>query len=133
MRHRSLHWHSPYRINDTKIHQDPPGISGALIEGRQTYDLFVLASKADAVVVIGKDGSKQACSVAITSHTATVTAADAEEIWYTLDGSDPRFSMNRKQVATGGTVSTKAGETIKVVAFGASGKLTSDIAEATDK
>ena len=40
--------------------------------------------------------------------------------------------MNRKQVATGGTVSTKAGETIKVVAFGAAGKLTSAVAEATD-
>ena len=123
----------PYRINDTKIHQDPPGISGALIEGRQTYDLFVLASKADAVVVIGKDGSKQACTVAIASHSATVTAAGADEIWYTLDGSDPRFSANRKTVASGGTVATEAGQTIKVVAFGKGGKLTSDIAEDTDK
>lgn len=123
----------PYRINDTKIHQDPPGISGALIEGRQTYDLFVLASKADAVVVIGKDGSKQACTVEITSHSATVTAAGADEIWYTLDGSDPRFSANRKTVANAGTVATKEGETIRVVAFGKGGKLTSDIAEATDK
>ena len=61
-----------------------------------------------------------------------MTAADADEIWYTLDGSDPRFSMNRKQVATGGTVSTKAGETIRVVAFGKNGKLTSDVSEATD-
>ena len=123
----------PYRINDTKVHQDPPGISGALIEGRQTYDLFVLASKADAVVIIGKTASKQACTVSIASHSATVTAAGADEIWYTLDGSDPRFSANRKTVATGGTVATKAGETIKVVAFGKGGKLTSDVAEATDK
>ena len=61
-----------------------------------------------------------------------MTAADADEIWYTLDGSDPRFSMNRKQVASGGTVSTKAGETIRVVAFGKGGKLTSAVAEATD-
>ena len=123
----------PYRINDTKIHHDPVGVSGAVIEGRQTYDLFVLASKADAVVVIGKTGSQQACSVAIASHTATVTAADADAIYYTLDGSDPRFSANRDQVATGGTVTTEAGQTIRVVAFGKNGKLTSDIAEATDK
>lgn len=123
----------PYRINDTKVHLDPPGISGALIEGRQTYDLFVLASKADAVVIIGKTASKQACTVTIASHSATVTAAGADEIWYTLDGSDPRFSANRKTVATGGTVATKAGETIRVVAFGKGGKLTSDVAEATDK
>ena len=83
-------------------------------------------------MVIGKDGSKQACTVAIASHSATVTAADADEIWYTLDGSDPRFSANRKTVATGGTVATEAGQTIKVVAFGKGGKLTSDVAEATD-
>jgi len=108
-------------------------VSGAVIEGRQTYDLFVLASKAEAVVVVGKAGSQQACSVSIASHSATVTAADADEIWYTLDGSDPRFSMNRKQVASGGTVATTAGQTIRVVAFGKAGKLTSDIAEATDK
>lgn len=122
----------PYRINDTKIHNDPVGVSGAVIEGRQTYDLFVLASKAEAVVVVGKAGSQQACSVSIASHSATVTAADADEIWYTLDGSDPRFSMNRKQVASGGTVATKAGETIRVVAFSKTGKLTSAVAEATD-
>ena len=84
-------------------------------------------------MVIGKDGSKQACTVAIASHSATVTAAGADEIWYTLDGSDPRFSANRKTVANAGTVATKEGETIRVVAFGKGGKLTSDIAEATDK
>ncbi len=122
----------PYTIDDTKIHQDPPGISGALIEGRQIYDLFVLSSRADSIVVIGKSASQQACDVSIASHSATITAADAKEIWYTLDGSDPRFSANRTLIASGGTVATKSGETIKVVAFGAAGKLTSDIAEATD-
>ena len=55
------------------------------------------------------------------------------KVRYTLDGSDPRFSANRKTVASGGTVATEAGQTIRVVAFGKGGKLTSDIAEATDK
>lgn len=82
---------------------------------------------------MAKAASQQACTVAIASHSATVTAADADEIWYTLDGSDPRFSANRKTVATGGTVATEAGQTIRVVAFGKGGKLTSDVAEATDK
>ena len=123
----------PYTIDDTKIHQDPPGVSGALIEGRQIYDLFVLSSRADSVVVIGKDASQQACSVSLASHAATITAADAEAIWYTLDGSDPRFSANRTLIASGEKVTTKAGQTIKVVAFGKDGKLTSDVATATDK
>lgn len=122
----------PYKLNDTKIHNDPMGVSGAVVEGRQTYDLFVLGSKADAVYVAGLSANQQACSVSISGHTATVTAAGAAEIWYTLDGSDPRFSANRKAVATGGTVPTKAGETIRVVAFAAAGGLTSAIAEKTD-
>ncbi|RGC55199.1 hypothetical protein DXA92_05780 [Agathobaculum butyriciproducens] len=123
----------PYTIDDTKIHTDPPGVSGSLVEGRQIYDLFVLSSRADSVVVVAKAASKQACTVAIASHSATVMAEGSDEIWYTLDGSDPRFSANRMLVASGGTVATKAGETIKVVAFGKGGKLTSDVAEATDK
>lgn len=123
----------PYKINDTKVHTDPVGISGAVIEGRQTYDLFVLGSKADAVYTAGLTSKQQACTVAIASHEATVTAAGAAEIWYTLDGSDPRFSANRKAVATGGKVATEAGQTIRVVAFAAAGGLTSEIAEDTDE
>lgn len=123
----------PYKINDTKIHEDPVGVSGAVIEGRQTYDTFVLGSKADAVYTAGLAGKQQACAVSISSHTATVTADGADEIWYTLDGSDPRFSANRKAIATGGTVTTMEGETIRVVAFAKAGGLTSAIAEDTDE
>ena len=41
----------PYKIHETKIHKDPPGISGALIEGRQYMDFFVFEEKKDAVLV----------------------------------------------------------------------------------
>ena len=57
----------PYRINDTKIHQDPPGISGALIEGRQTYDLFVLSSQSGRRCRLSARWQQQACTVAIVS------------------------------------------------------------------
>lgn len=36
---------APVKLNDTKIHQDPPGISGNLLEGRFRYDCFVLDVK----------------------------------------------------------------------------------------
>ncbi len=32
----------PIKLNEAKVHQDPPGISGALLEGRYMYDAFVL-------------------------------------------------------------------------------------------
>lgn len=40
---------APLKIHDTKIHQDPPGISGNLIEGRYYYDCFVLEARKDGV------------------------------------------------------------------------------------
>lgn len=39
----------PVKLEEYKIHQDPPGISGALVEGRICYDAFVLENKAKAI------------------------------------------------------------------------------------
>ena len=121
------------QITELKINTTPQGISGTLIESRNLFDAFVVGSLAKGVYALVGNSLKQACTVAISSHTATVTAADAKEIWYTLDGSDPRFSLSRQMVATGGTVTTTTGQTIRAVAYGKEGKFTSDIAEDTDK
>lgn len=43
---------SPIKLQDYKIHMDPPGINGWLIEGRVRYDAFVLNEKAVAISVI---------------------------------------------------------------------------------
>lgn len=40
---------APTKLEDYKIHQDPPGISGSLVEGRICYDAFVLENKANAI------------------------------------------------------------------------------------
>ena len=40
---------APTKLEDYKIHQDPPGISGDLVEGRIVYDAFVLENKAKAI------------------------------------------------------------------------------------
>lgn len=40
---------APVKLEDYKIHADPPGISGALVEGRICYDAFVLDNKAKAI------------------------------------------------------------------------------------
>ena len=41
----------PTKIKDMKVHQDPPGISGALLEVRWLYDAFVLETKAKGIYV----------------------------------------------------------------------------------
>jgi len=40
---------APTKLEDYKIHIDPPGISGSLVEGRINYDAFVLDNKACAL------------------------------------------------------------------------------------
>lgn len=40
---------APIKLEDYKIHEDPPGISGSLVEGRINYDAFVLENKAMAI------------------------------------------------------------------------------------
>ena len=40
---------APTKLADYKIHQDPPGISGSLVEGRIVYDAFVLENKKKAI------------------------------------------------------------------------------------
>lgn len=40
---------APTKLEDYKIHVDPPGISGDLVEGRIVYDAFVLDNKVKAI------------------------------------------------------------------------------------
>ena len=127
-----LGWHqksveNPHQIADTKIHQDPPGISGDLLEGRFLYDGFVHGKKCGGVYAAVASGSKQATpTIAISGSTATVTSSGATSIKATTDGSDPRYSKTAVTIQSGGTVTVKSGETVKAVAYGT---FTSDVAE----
>ena len=40
---------APVKLSDYRIHENPPGISGSLVEGRFNFDAFVLENKADAI------------------------------------------------------------------------------------
>lgn len=40
---------APVKLEDYRVHQDPPGLSGALVEGRICYDAFVLDNKTKAI------------------------------------------------------------------------------------
>ncbi len=40
---------APIKLEDYKVHEDPPGISGSLVEGRINYDAFVLDNKAKGI------------------------------------------------------------------------------------
>ena len=44
---------APKQLEDYKTHDNPPGISGWLVEGRVIYDCFVLEEKGDAIYYHG--------------------------------------------------------------------------------
>ena len=105
----------PYKISDAKVHNDPVGVSGALIEGRHYYDAFVLGAKANGVYALVAEGSRLAAPVIKnTSGTITLTAAGADEIRYTVDGTDPRYSDSAKIYSGGFTADAGA---VKAAAF----------------
>ncbi len=87
---------APVKLNDTKLHRDPPGISGNLLEGRQYYDLFVFGAKCNGVYV-EVDSSKVNSLTAVTiDATGKITSKEDAQIKYTTDGSDPRYSKSAK-------------------------------------
>lgn len=45
---------APTKLEDYRVHQDPPGISGELVEGRIVYDAFVLDNKKKAIYYVEK-------------------------------------------------------------------------------
>lgn len=109
---------APAKISDTQIHTNPPGISGALIEGRQYYDCFVYGVKCEGIYVSvnTSDGSGKITATPTISAGGAISCADAGAvIKYTTDGSDPRYSSTAKS----GTQSdeTAAGTVVRAYAY----------------
>lgn len=120
----------PLKFKTLRILTDAPGIDGALLEGRHFFDAFVLGSKADGVYA----GVNTALKVGATTITPTgashaiTNATGSAVIYYTLDGSDPRYSKTRVQYAS--AVTLTSGQTIRAVGTKAN-MCDGDVAEAT--
>lgn len=108
---------APVKLNDTKLHTDPPGISGNLLEGRQYYDCFVLGAKANAIYVdvfTGVGGATITTAPTINTSTGELSESGAGAVYYyTVDGSDPRYST---KTITGQPSSPEVGTVIKAYA-----------------
>ena len=118
---------SPMKINDFKGHVDPPGLSGDLLEFRMMYDAFVLGKKADGVACACLPGTVTATpEIGGDTDLATITCATGgSTIYYTTNGSDPRYSTDAK-VYSGG-VEVKSGDELRAYAV-APGKFWSAVA-----
>lgn len=109
---------APQQLDDTKIHQDPPGLSGDLLEGRNIYDCFVKMAKADGIYASLENTATRVATPTATKSGTTVTLATTTSgatVVFTRDGSDPRYS---EHTTTGTSVTNvTAGEVIKAYAF----------------
>lgn len=118
----------PYKIRDAKVHEDPPGISGALLEGRSLYDAFVIGARANGVYAAVAAGDVCATpAISISGGNATITSTTSGAvIKYTVDGTDPRYSDTALTYTA--AVSVTSGQTVKAYAT-ANGKFASEVAE----
>lgn len=117
---------SPMKIKDFKGHVDPPGLSGDLIEFRMMYDAFVLGKKADGVLVGCLPNTVAADpKISMSGATATITA-EGSTIYYTTNGSDPRYSVDAKVYTA--AVTLAKGDQLRAYAK-AEGKFNSGVVE----
>ena len=106
---------APSNIEDAKVHKDHPGISGDLLEGRNYYDCFVIASRAKGVYVEVDTSKTEICAApAISAAGALTSTTGSVSFKYTTDGTDPRYSASAVEGQPSGVT---AGTTIKAYAF----------------
>lgn len=93
---------APEKLKDYKIHNDPPGISGNLVEYREYHDAFVLGAKANGALVCVDDAYK-INKPTITNNTSAFdlkTTTAGADLYYTTDGSDPRYSNSAMHIGS---------------------------------
>lgn len=110
----------PKQIVDANLHENPPGISGHLIDMRTVYGAFVYGALAEGCVILVENGKKTATPAATkgstTTSLASTTNSGTVDIYYTTDGTDPRYS-DTKTLYSAAFDNPTAGTVIKAVAF----------------
>ena len=104
---------APVKISETKLHKDPPGISGHLLEGREYYDCFVFGQRAWGVYaeIDTSSGKGAVCAAPVISSTGDISSeTSGAKIYCTTDGSDPRYSPAAVQQSS---VAAVSGVTVK--------------------
>ncbi|SMC80491.1 chitobiase/beta-hexosaminidase C-terminal domain-containing protein [Papillibacter cinnamivorans] len=108
------------KLSEFFTHKNPPGLCGVRVEGLVYHDAFVLGSKCDAIYVAAAAANIQSSPVIAedsgTDGLVSVTASGAT-IYYTVDGSDPRYSSTRALIASGGTFTLEESATVKAYAY----------------
>ena len=83
---------APEKINTFRGIKDSENMDGDRLQYRCKFDAFVMPSlAAGAAVACAKGAVAAAPTVAVSGGKATVTVPEGTVVYYTLDGSDPRY------------------------------------------
>lgn len=123
---------APQKIADYRVHDNPPGINGQLVEGRVYYDAFVLDNKRDALYVLRGELTELQLAL-VAGETAGNTKVT---VTGNVDGCTLKYKTGASQAApavgtdltswadlpAGGEVAVTAGNYLVVAAADAEGK-----------
>ena len=99
---------APKQLSDYKVHDNPPGISGWLVEGRMIYDCFVLNEKADAIFY---HGSQPVLKNLVVTTVASDSGMSTVQVIAEQEGSERYYATaehnaNLPAVAYGSAITT---------------------------
>lgn len=125
---------APIKLSEYKIHDNPPGINGWLVEGRVYYDAFVLSNKKKAIYVhtTGALGELTVTSTAGESGKSVITVdkaagVDRMFVYKTASSSAPSVAYDDDlsawtELPADGIITATSGHKITVAEVNASGK-----------
>ena len=112
------------KITEARIITDSENVSGAILLGRYIYDAFVVGHICSGTYLALATGTTRATAPTITTTGASsgsgaiAITESADHAYYTLDGSDPRYSKTRNKITADLSTQTwAAGTIIKAVAI----------------
>ena len=105
----------PRKLSWSHVYPHVEGYSGPVVNGLYRYDSFVLAQKANGIMVIGDNGGAPQPAPVLTAGTSgdagkvvmtSTTGQNADNIYYTIDGHNPKVTDNGSSVVLGGSATS---------------------------
>jgi len=129
----------PRKLSWSKVYGNVEGYSGPVLNGLYRFDSFVLAQKANGILVLGDSNAAPQAEVTASVGTSgnagkiTFVSANADAIYYTIDGHNPKVADNGAAVvltAATGVATSALTEDCYVQAYAVkAGKVASGIAK----